>query len=57
MKLYRGQHHKTLPFMFRTQRVSDQPLSSVREYRSAPLPGQPVLDEAEADTRTDAGML
>lgn len=43
--------------MFCTRRVSDQPLSSVREYRSALLPGQPALDEAEADTRTDAGML
>lgn len=30
---------------------------SVREYRSAPLLGQPAQDEADADTRTDAGML
>lgn len=57
VKLYRGQYQKTPPFVFCPQRVSDQPLLSVREYRSAPLPGQPVLDEADVDTRTDAGML
>lgn len=40
--------------------LSERPNSlcrHVRGYRSAPLPGQPVLDEADADTRTDAGML
>lgn len=44
--------------MICTLRAPKQPLrSSVREDRSAPLPGQPLLDRADAATRTDAGML
>lgn len=58
VKLCRGQHPQTPPFV--SCILSERPSSlcrHVRGYRSAPLPGQPVLDEADADTRTDAGML